>query len=88
MNPNGEPGERSRYSDRLRDVRARVGVRIPGGVRFLTSPPSKHVLGPTEPLGELSPGVKWPGREADQSPPTIFAVSYMLLYTSTSHTSS
>jgi hypothetical protein len=30
------------------------------------------------------PGIKWPGREADQSPPTIAEVKKMWIDTSTS----
>jgi hypothetical protein len=42
-------------------------------VIFLYSAASRQVLGPTQPpiqrvLGALSPGVKWPGGEADHSP--------------------
>jgi hypothetical protein len=48
-----------------------VGVRVPGGVKhFYFSIPSRLALGPTQPPiqwapGALSPGVKRPGREAD-----------------------
>jgi hypothetical protein len=47
-----------------------VGVRVPVGSRICSSP---RPLGPTQPpiqwaSGALSPGVKWPGREADHSP--------------------
>jgi hypothetical protein len=48
-----------------------VGVRVPvGGKNFQFSISSKPALGPTQPpiqwvLGNLSPGVKRPGREAD-----------------------
>jgi hypothetical protein len=31
----------------------------------------------------LSPGVKWPGREADHSPPTSAEVKKKCIYTST-----
>jgi hypothetical protein len=45
----------------------------------LSSITSRPVLGPTQPpiqwvLGTLSPGVKWPGREADHSPPSSVEV--------------
>jgi hypothetical protein len=48
---------------------SRRGLRI-----FLYTTTSRTALGPTHPpiqwvLGALSLGVKWPGREADQSPP-------------------
>jgi hypothetical protein len=33
-------------------------------------------------------GVKWPGREADHSPPTIAEIKKMWIYTSTPHTPS
>jgi hypothetical protein len=38
--------------------------------------------------GALSPGVKRPGREADQSPPASVEVKKMWIYTSTPHTPS
>jgi hypothetical protein len=42
---------------------------------FFFTTASKMALGPTQPpipwvLGALSLGVKWPGREADHSPPS------------------
>jgi hypothetical protein len=48
-----------------------VGVRVPVGTRFFSSP--RHADPPTQPpiqwvLGALSPGVKRPEREADHSP--------------------
>jgi hypothetical protein len=52
-------------------------VSIPGRGRdfFLFATTSRPVLGPTQPTiqwvpGTLSPAVKWPGREADRSPPS------------------
>jgi hypothetical protein len=53
-----------------------VGVRVPVESSIFCSPRRPEpVLGPTQPPiqwipGVLSPGVKWPGREADHSPPT------------------
>jgi hypothetical protein len=49
-----------------------VRVWVPVGSRMIPSP---HRLGRTQSSiewvpGALSPGVKWPGREADHSPPT------------------
>jgi hypothetical protein len=49
---------------------------VPGrGRRFLPSPVARPALGHTQPfvqwvLGPLSLGVKWPGCEADHSPPS------------------
>jgi hypothetical protein len=50
---------------------------------------SRPTLGPTQPptqwvLGDLTLGVKRPGREADHSPPTSFEVKNAWSYTSTS----
>jgi hypothetical protein len=71
--------DHSRHSDWLR------AERLPVGARFLSSPP---VLGPTQPPiqwvpGALSAGVKWPGREADHSPPKSAEVKNTWIYTST-----
>jgi hypothetical protein len=49
---------------------------------------SRPALGPTQPPirwvpGVLSQGVKRPGREADQSPPTSAEVKRMWIYTPT-----
>jgi hypothetical protein len=49
---------------------------------------SRPALGPIQPptervSGALSSGVKWPGREADHSPPTSVAGKKMWIYTST-----
>jgi hypothetical protein len=41
------------------------GVRVPEGARIFTS--SNHVFNGYR--GDLFPGVKWQGREADHSPP-------------------
>jgi hypothetical protein len=73
---------RSRDSDWLR-------AGVPVGVTIFTSPRRPDQLwGPPQPpiqwvLGALSPGVKWPGREADHSPPTSAEVKKMWIYTST-----
>jgi hypothetical protein len=66
----------------------------PGRVKnFLFSTSSRTALGPAEPPIQrvpetLSPGVKWPGREADHSPPTSAEVKKMWVYTSTPPTPS
>jgi hypothetical protein len=68
--------QHSRYNDWLRAWRPRGWSSNPGrGKIFLPSTSSRLVLGPTQPPiqwvpGALSQGVKWPGREADHSPPT------------------
>jgi hypothetical protein len=54
--------------------------------RLLTSP--RPVLGPTQPLiqwveGALSAGIKWPGCEADHSPPSSAEVKKPWMCTST-----
>jgi hypothetical protein len=65
-----EPGQ-SRYSDWLRAGRPRGRSSSPGEVKnFHFSMSSGPALGFTQPpiqwvRGALSPGVKWPGREAD-----------------------
>jgi hypothetical protein len=58
------------------------------GKIFLLSTSSRPVLGPTQlPIQwvprALSPGVKWPGREADHSAPTSAEVKTTWIYTST-----
>jgi hypothetical protein len=67
--PFSELGQRSRYSDWLRAGRQRGRVK-----NVLLSTSSIPALGPTQPirwvLEILSPVVKWPGSEADHSPPT------------------
>jgi hypothetical protein len=58
-----------------------VTVRVPVGARLvlgLTKPPIQWVP------GDLSPGVKRPGRESDHSPPTSAEVENTLTSTSTS----
>jgi hypothetical protein len=53
-----------------------VGVRVPGGSNnFLFPTSARLALGSNQPPIQcapraLSPGVKWPRREADHSPPT------------------
>jgi hypothetical protein len=60
-----------------------------GGVKnFHFSMSSRPVLGLTQPPipwvpGALSPGVKWPGHEADHSPPASAEVKKTWVYTST-----
>jgi hypothetical protein len=54
------------------DCRGSVPLR---GKVFIFSTASRPVLGPTQPpilwaQAALSPGVKWPDREADHSPPS------------------
>jgi hypothetical protein len=58
------------------------------GKNFLFSTLSRQALGPIQPPmqwvpGALSPGVKWPGPEADYSPPTSAEVKKTWIYTST-----
>jgi len=58
---------------------------------FLLSTASRPALGPTQPptqwvAGALSPEVKWPGREADNSPPSSAEVKNAWRYTSTPNT--
>jgi len=53
---------------------------------FLFTTASRTTLGPTEPLtqwvlGTLSIGVKWPGREADNSPPSSAEVKRCVVMT-------
>jgi hypothetical protein len=70
----GEPGELSRYSDRLWAGRAVLDSQQ-GQEIFLFSTSSRLALGSTQPSiqwvpGALSPGVRRPGREADHPPPS------------------
>jgi hypothetical protein len=66
-----------------------IGVQVSvGGENFHFSVSSRPALGSTQPPiqwvpGALSPRVKWPGSEADHSPPTIAEVSKTWVYTST-----
>jgi hypothetical protein len=65
----------------------RIGMQIPVGSRIF-SMSSRLVLGPTQPPiqwvpGALSLGVKWPGHEADHSPPISVKVKKTLIYTYT-----
>jgi hypothetical protein len=65
-----------------------VGVRVPVGSRILFSKFSKtgsgaHPASYPKGTGALSHGVKWPGREADHSPPTTAEVKKTRVYTST-----
>jgi hypothetical protein len=62
-------------------------IKYSPGVLFSTS--SRPVLGPTQPPiqwvpGTLSPGVKRPRREANNSPPTSNEVKKTWIYTCTS----
>jgi hypothetical protein len=56
------------------------GLDGPGGeANFLLSIASRPVLGPTQTtihwvLGAIYPGIKWPGPEADHSPPSSVEV--------------
>jgi hypothetical protein len=66
-----EPGYRSRCIVWLRARRPRGRSSSPGGVKnFPFSTSSRPALGPTQPPIQRLPGVKRPGREADQSPPS------------------
>jgi hypothetical protein len=66
-----------------------VGVRVPVGPIILTSPSRPGRLwGPYSLLSNgyqrrFPQGVKWPGREADHSPPTSTEVTNTWIYTST-----
>jgi hypothetical protein len=81
--------KRSRYSDWLGAGLPRVRSYSPGKVKnFLFSTSSRSALGSTQPpiqwvRGALSPGVKWPGREADHSSPSSAEVKKMWIYAST-----
>jgi hypothetical protein len=79
----------SRYSEGLQAVRPRNQSSSPGRVKnFLFSTSSILVLGPTQPFvqwvpGALSPRLKRPGREVDQSPATTAEMKGVWIYTST-----
>jgi hypothetical protein len=69
-----------------------VGVRVPVGARFFSSPrrPDRF-WGPPSLLtnryqGLFAPGVKRPWREADPSPPTSAEVKNTWIYTYTLYT--
>jgi hypothetical protein len=74
------------YSDWLRaSDRSSSPAR---GKIFLVSMSSRPVLGPTQPPiqcvpGALPPGIKRPGREVDNSPPSSAEVKNTWIYTST-----
>jgi hypothetical protein len=75
-----------RYSDKF------YSMLIPGGGLGVFSTVSRLALGPTQPSIQsvretCSPGVKWPGREADHSPPFSAEVKNMWCHTSTPSTS-
>jgi hypothetical protein len=56
----------------------------PSSQVFFSSPHHPSTQPPTEWVpGTLSPGVKWPGREADHSPPTSAKVKKIWICTST-----
>jgi hypothetical protein len=65
-----------------------TGYRLNGrGENFLFSTSSRPPLGSTQRpiqwvLWALSPGVKWPGHEADHSPPASAEVKEIWIYTS------
>jgi hypothetical protein len=73
----------------LRDGQLRGRSSSPGRVKnFHFSKSSRPALGPTQPPiqwvpEDLSPGVKGPGCEADNSPATSAEVKKMWIYTST-----
>jgi hypothetical protein len=64
-------------------------VRFPAGAgNFLFTTAFRTALGPNQPPiqwvpGALSLGIKWPGREADHSPPSSAEVKNSWTYTST-----
>jgi hypothetical protein len=73
-----------RYSACLRARRPRVRSSSPGGgknVHFSMS--SRPALGSTQPPIQCVPRVKWPGREADESPATGSEAEKKWVYTST-----
>jgi hypothetical protein len=78
---------RSEDSNSLRAGRSRGRISIPGrGKNFLhVVQTDSEVLPTSYPMGTGScfPGLKWPGREADHSPPTSAEVKKMWIYTST-----
>jgi hypothetical protein len=68
-------------NDRRFESRQGLGIFLPTTV-------SRRALGPTQPpiqwvTGALSVGVKWPGHEADHSPPPSAEVKNAWSYTST-----
>jgi hypothetical protein len=67
--------------DRAFESRKDLGI-------FLITTAFRSALGPTQPIqwipGDLSLGVKLPGREADNSPPSTAEVKNTWRYTSTS----
>jgi hypothetical protein len=84
-----EPGYCTQGSNWLLAGQLRGWISSPCRVtNFLFSSSSRLALESTQPpiqwvLGALSPGVKWPRREADHSPPTRAEVKKMWIYTST-----
>jgi hypothetical protein len=94
--PNNEStrNNRGRYSDWLRAGRPRGRSSSSGRVKnLLFSTSFRPALGSNHPPiqwvpGDLSLGVKRPGREADHSPPASAEVKKMWIYTSTPHTPS
>jgi hypothetical protein len=73
-----------RYSDWIRAGRLRGRGSSPGRVKnFHFSMLWRPALGSTQPRIQLVPGVKRPGREADDSPTTSAEVKKKWIYTST-----
>jgi hypothetical protein len=75
------------YSAAIRARWSRFESRYGLGI-FLCTTESRPFLGPTQPPIQwvsraLSLGVKWPGREADHSPPSSAEVKNVWSYTST-----
>jgi hypothetical protein len=60
-----------------------VGVRVPWGQEFSLLQIVQTDLRSTQLPVKWVPGVKWPGREVDHSPPTSAEVKKMCVYTST-----
>jgi hypothetical protein len=85
----GEFRSYCRYSDWRPAGRSRDRSSSPSrGKIFLFSTSSRPIPGPRTPSypkgnGGSFPGVKWPGREADHSPPTNAAVKNTWIHTST-----
>jgi hypothetical protein len=66
-----------------------VRVREPVGSRIFSSPRRPDRLWvPLDLLSNMYRGVKWPGREADHSPPASAEVKKMWIYISTLYTPS
>jgi len=62
----------------------KTGTRFPPWAgNFLFTTTSRPALRPNQPPIQLVPGVKWPGREANHSPPSSAETNNAWSYTST-----